>query len=67
MDCLNSQMLEDVMKIRRLRWAGCVIRMSDSALPAAIINCNPEGTRILGGPKARWLIALDNDVRKHIR
>jgi hypothetical protein len=67
MNCLKSQKLEDVMTIRTLSWAGSVIRMGDSELPARIINCNPEVKRRLGRPKARWFDVVDNDVVKRVR
>jgi hypothetical protein len=52
------------MKIARLRWAGHVIRMSDSDLSKQIMKYNPEGKRRAGRPKARWTDAVDNDMRK---
>jgi hypothetical protein len=64
MDCLNSQTLEVVMKIMGLRWAGCVIRVSNSAMQARIMMCNTEGKGRLGRPKARKFDAVDNDVGK---
>jgi len=55
------------MEIRGLRWAECVIRMSDSEMPARILNCNPEGKIKLVTPKARWFNAVDNDVGRRVR
>jgi hypothetical protein len=29
-----------------------------------IMNCNPEGKRKAGRPKARWIYVVENDMRK---
>jgi hypothetical protein len=39
----------------RLRWAGHIIRMSDSEMPQRIINYNSEGSRKAASPNVRWI------------
>jgi hypothetical protein len=38
--------------------------MNGSEMSKQIMNYNPEGERRGGRPKARWIGALDNDMRK---
>jgi hypothetical protein len=52
------------MKIARLRWAGHVIRMSDSEMSKLIMNYSPEGEKRARSPKAICIDTVDNDMRK---
>lgn len=42
------------VRIKRLEWAGHVIRMEDSRIPKKIITARFEGGRRRGRPRARW-------------
>jgi hypothetical protein len=39
------------------------MRMSDSEISKQIMNYNPEGKRRAGRPNARWIDAVESDMR----
>jgi hypothetical protein len=41
--------------IRRMRWAGHVTRMGEKRNPYVIFVGKPEGKRLLGRPRHKWL------------
>ena len=43
-----------VIKSRRLRWAGNVVRMEESRRAFKILTGKPTGKRPLGRPRRRW-------------
>ena len=45
--------MEDI-KIRRLEWAGHIIRMEEERIPKKVLNCNFHTTRPVGRPRTRW-------------
>ena len=54
----------NVIKSRRLMWAGHVVRMDEDELPKKILRTNPRGQRGRGRPKARWIDGVEEDARK---
>ena len=48
-----------VIKSRRLRWAGHVVRMEDGRSAFKIVTGKPTGKRPLGRPRRRW----ENNIR----
>jgi hypothetical protein len=48
-----------VIKYRRLRWAGYVVRMEEARRVFKILTEKPTGKRPLGRPRRRW----DDNVR----
>jgi hypothetical protein len=42
------------IKVKRLEWAGHLIRTSENRTIKKIFNTKPEGTRKVGRPKLRW-------------
>jgi hypothetical protein len=48
------------MRVKRLRWAGNVIRMFDKGMPKRILKGNVGGRRPTGKPWNRW----EDEVRK---
>jgi hypothetical protein len=48
--CAN---VEDI-KIRRLEWAGHIIRMEEEMIPKKVLNGNFHTTRPVGRPRTRW-------------
>ena len=51
------------IKINRLRWLGHVTRMEGERVPKKLLNGVPEGRRRAGRPKARWLDAVNGDIK----
>jgi hypothetical protein len=49
--------VEDV-KIRRLGWAGHIIRMEDEKIPKMVLNGRFHNTRPVGRPRTRWADAV---------
>ena len=43
-----------VIKSRRLRWAGLVVRMEESRIAFKILTGAPTGKRALGRSRGRW-------------
>jgi hypothetical protein len=50
----SSPSIIRVMKARRLRWAGHVVRMGEVMDAYKILVGSPEGRRPLGRPRHRW-------------
>jgi hypothetical protein len=42
------------IKIRRLEWAGRIIRMEEARIPKEVLNGNFNSTRPVGRPRTRW-------------
>jgi hypothetical protein len=53
------------IKVRRQEWLGHVIRMEDTHLPKMVFNATPEGRRVVGRPRLRWLDNVKADIRSH--
>jgi hypothetical protein len=56
----NLNIMEDI-KIRRLVWAGHIIRMEDERIPEMVLNGRFHNTRPVGRPRARWADAVQRD------
>jgi hypothetical protein len=46
--------VEDI-KIRRLEWAGQIVRMEEERIPKKVLNGNFHTTRPMGKPRIRWM------------
>ena len=51
-----------VIKSRRLRWAGHVVRMEEGRSAFKILIGNPTGKRPIGRPRRRWEDNIRMDV-----
>jgi hypothetical protein len=51
------------IKVKRLEWAGHLIRASENRIIKKIFNTIPEGTRKVGRPKLRWEECVCQDIR----
>jgi hypothetical protein len=51
------------IKVRRLAWAGLVIRMSDDRTVKCVFLEKSDGRRKAGNPKLRWLDCIDIDLK----
>ena len=53
--------MEDI-KIRRLEWAGHIIRMEEERIPKKVLNGNFHTTRTVGRPRTRWADVVQRDA-----
>jgi hypothetical protein len=53
--------VEDI-KIRRLKWAGHIIRMEEKMIPKNVLNGNLHTTRPVGRPRTRWADVVQRDA-----
>jgi hypothetical protein len=60
----SSQSIIRMIKSRRMRWAGHVVRMGPKMNAYRILVGNPEGKRLLGRPKRRWVDNIKMDLRE---
>ena len=53
--------MEDI-KIRRLKWAGHIIRMEEERILKKVLNGNFHTTRPVGRPRTRWVDVVQRDA-----
>jgi hypothetical protein len=53
-----------MIKSRRVRWAGHVARMGEKRNAYRILVENPEGKRLPGSPRRRWMDNINLDLRE---
>jgi hypothetical protein len=58
-DCI---LLEGIIKARKMRWAGHVIRMGEKKNAYRLLVGKSEGNRPLGRPRRRWLCNIRMDL-----
>ena len=51
------------IKVKRLAWAGHLVRMNNDKTIKKIFNTTPDGARSVGRPKLRWEFGVDQDMR----
>jgi hypothetical protein len=59
---LNEPNIINYIKVKRLAWAGHLMRMNDKTIQK-IFNAKPDGVRRVGRPKLRWEDGVDQDMR----
>jgi len=57
----EPNIVEDI-KIRRLGWAGYIIRMEEERIPKKVLNGNFYTTRPVGRPRTRWADVVQKDA-----
>ena len=57
----EPNIVEDV-KIRRLEWAGHIIRMEEERIPKKVLNGNFHTTRPVGRPRTRWADVVQREA-----
>ena len=62
-NCINCSQNND---LRRLSWAGHLVRMNNDRTVKKIFHTKPDGARSVGRPKLRWEDGVDQDM-KNIR
>jgi hypothetical protein len=58
-----SRLRVNCIKVKRLTWAGHLVRMKDDRTLKKIFNTKPDGARSVGRPKLRWEDGGDQDMR----
>jgi hypothetical protein len=53
-----------MIKSRRVRWAGHVVRMREKRNAYRILVGKPQGKRPLGRPRRRWVDNIKMDLRE---
>ena len=59
--------ISEVVRYKRLQWAGHVIRMEEDRMPRRILQAKFEGRRTVGRPRIRWEDAVRVDAEKLLR
>jgi hypothetical protein len=52
----------DDIKIRRLGWAGNIIKMEEERIPKRVLHGNFHTTRPVGRPRTRWADVVQRDA-----
>jgi hypothetical protein len=61
-DLYSSPSIIRTMKSRRMRWAGHVARMGEKRNAYRLLVGKPEGKRLLGRPRCRWVDNIRMDL-----
>ena len=61
---LLSFIIVRVIKSRRMRWAGHVVRMGEEREVYKVLVGKPEGRRSLGRPRRRWVDNIRMDLQE---
>lgn len=60
----SEPIISDVVRSRRLQWAGHLERMESERLVKTIAWREPEGKRRRGRPRRKWREAMEEDIRE---
>jgi len=63
-DLYSSPNIVRVIKWRRMRWAGHVVRMGEERGAYRVLVGKPEGRRPLGRPRRRWVDNIRMDLQE---
>ena len=63
-DLYSSPSIMRVIKSRRMRWAGHVVRMGEERGVYRVLVGKPEGKRPLGIPRRRWVDNIRMDLQE---
>ena len=63
-DLYSSPNIVRVIKSRKIRWAGHVIRMEENRGAYRVLVGKPEGKRPLGRPRRRWVDNIRMDLQE---
>jgi hypothetical protein len=62
-EILNKPNIFNYIKVKRLAWAGHLVRVNNDRTLKKIFNTKPDGARSVGRPKLRWEDGVDQDIR----
>ena len=51
------------VNVRRLEWAGYLLRICDDSTVKKVFLGKPDGRRKAGGPKLRWFDCVESDLK----
>ena len=63
-DLYSSPNIVQVIKSRRMRWAGRVVHMGEERGAYRVLMGKPEGKRPLGRPRHRWVANIRMDLQE---
>jgi len=63
-DLYSSTNIVRVIKSRRMRWAGHVVRMGEERGVYSVLVGKPEGKRPLGSPRCTWVNNIRTDLQE---
>jgi len=63
-DLYSSPSIVQVIKSRRIRWAGHVAHMGKERVVYRVLLGKPEGKRPLGRPRRRWVDNIRMDLQE---
>jgi len=63
-DLYSSPNIVQVIKLRRMRWAGHVAHMGEESGVCRVLLGKPEGRRPLGRPRCRWVDNIKMDLQE---
>jgi hypothetical protein len=55
--------IKATVKVRRLEWAGHLLRMCDDSIVKKVFLGKPDGRRKARGPKLRWFNCVESDLK----
>jgi hypothetical protein len=58
---------ENYVKLRRLQWAGHVIRMPEKRIPGKAMMERLERVRPIGRPRKRWMDGVQTDEKELLK
>jgi hypothetical protein len=59
----NEPNIVNYIKVKRLAWAGHLVRMNNDRTLKKIFNTKPDGVRRAGRPRLRWEDGVDRGMR----
>ena len=62
-EIFNEPNIVNYVNVKRLAWAGHLVRMNSDRTVKKIFNTKPDGARSAGRPKLRWEDGVDQDMR----
>jgi len=62
-EIFNEPNTVNCIKVKRLAWAGHLVRMNNDRTLKKVFNTKPVGARSVGRSKLRWKDGVDQDMR----
>ena len=60
----GQETAKNVVRKRRMRWYGHVVRMDKERWPHIVNDWKPEGKRPVARPKQRWMDIIEKDLKR---